>query len=1048
RYSDFLNLNGKLRHAIHRERISDKLERLPDKDIFRANAPTKNDKRKLWFERYLKKALTLSIEDKSPILEFLSTNVTTDMDNSMPILLGHKEGYLVKKGKNFGGWKRRYYVCKSNMPVLEYSELPGAPPIGVINLRGAVVKTGRSKSANSSTMLSKNGQKDMFRHAFLIEERPKREGKDPVAHPLWADSDRERDEWVTALRYVIVRDSEGPERAMDEVARYATMASQKDSSLTMINQIQTSLTHDQGLRQSLEHSRMMNGHRQPKPASSNGLSGPGAGTAASQLSKQAWPVTASLSDIGRHSHEDRDSKLAAMHTDPAADNRASSSSMSNSRPRSLSYPPNETADPGAASGARPDASRMHCNPSAANIAASLSASFSAQDDALAQQGGRVSVHYAPSEISTIESSLYSSYHDNAASAQSNAMASRSIDVQDSLSSMPDSPTNPQNQPADLGSTLRSAGIIGSPPQQTNPTATATATSASLNMGVPAKGQQQSTDPSTQIFQAIKGKSKVTFTKDSVGRIMREEEYAPDLPSDTPLVTDDILGVGRHESRQADGRGPTGNSSGTLANIFNGSRTRSREEKKRGRITFMWGKRKQSEQDLGQPDQSSTGSSGNSSSNANAASDLPQTSAQRRLRRGSVGNDSHSAPAKNKSGPMPVFGVPLEAAVQYSKVREHYELPAVVYRCIEFLDAKRAWLEEGIYRQSGSFSVLDSLRKAFNTNRDYNLLKLSSPPDIHTVASLLKAYLRELPQSVLTPHLHQDFVRVVDLADRRDRIDELGRLVSLLPLANYTLLRALTAHLIRVVQKASLNKMTLRNIGIVFSPSLGIPVGVFSLLMVEFEYIFWVNDSGAPEPRSIVPMDGSNAPEAAASSPADLHGTGIEQPPHKPGKFDRPLSASMPAGINRIADDDCAPSAGGGAGNDAESFVSDLPAHPAPVFVDRNERRDVAMGSNVLRKEGGGGPRVMDNTLSMAAVTSMPWYAKAGIEDADAPQTPLGRSNRNSIQYSANAPFELIYNEADIKVPEAIAEYDDDGSSFAEDPMLVLTSYPSNQTFQH
>ncbi|ORX66301.1 Rho GTPase activation protein, partial [Linderina pennispora] len=159
------------------------------------------------------------------------------------------------------------------------------------------------------------------------------------------------------------------------------------------------------------------------------------------------------------------------------------------------------------------------------------------------------------------------------------------------------------------------------------------------------------------------------------------------------------------------------------------------------------------------------------------------------------------------------------AVQATKVREHYELPAVVYRCIEYLDVKKAWLEEGIYRMSGSFAALDSLRKSFNTCRDFNLLKISLPPDVHAVASLLKAYLRELPQSVLTSQLHQDFVRVVDYAERRDRVMELGRLVSLLPLANYTLLRALTAHLIRVVLKAPINKMTLRNIGIVFSPSL-------------------------------------------------------------------------------------------------------------------------------------------------------------------------------------------------------------------------------------
>ncbi|PIA19434.1 Rho GTPase activation protein, partial [Coemansia reversa NRRL 1564] len=109
---------------------------------------------------------------------------------------------------------------------------------------------------------------------------------------------------------------------------------------------------------------------------------------------------------------------------------------------------------------------------------------------------------------------------------------------------------------------------------------------------------------------------------------------------------------------------------------------------------------------------------------------------------------------------PVFGQSLERTVESTRIREHYQLPSIVYRCIEYLDAKKAWLEEGIYRQSGSSLALTQLRKEFNTNRDYNLLKLSKLPDIHAVASLLKAYLRELPENVLTARLYQEFVRVV------------------------------------------------------------------------------------------------------------------------------------------------------------------------------------------------------------------------------------------------------------------------------------------------
>lgn len=82
------------------------------------------------------------------------------------------------------------------------------------------------------------------------------------------------------------------------------------------------------------------------------------------------------------------------------------------------------------------------------------------------------------------------------------------------------------------------------------------------------------------------------------------------------------------------------------------------------------------------------------------------------------------------------------------------------------------------------------------------------------------------------------------------MNELGRLVSVLPLSNYTLLRALTAHLIRVVQHSDINKMTMRNVSIVFSPTLGIPATIFNLFMSEFEYIFWTTEDGDAAPRMI------------------------------------------------------------------------------------------------------------------------------------------------------------------------------------------------------
>lgn len=100
--------------------------------------------------------------------------------------------------------------------------------------------------------------------------------------------------------------------------------------------------------------------------------------------------------------------------------------------------------------------------------------------------------------------------------------------------------------------------------------------------------------------------------------------------------------------------------------------------------------------------------------------------------------------------------------------------------------------------------------------------------------------------------------MIDLVDSAARVSELSRLVSELPPFNYALLRALTAHLILIVRNSATNKMTLRNIGIVFSPTLGIPAGIFSELVSHFKEIF------DDEPPEVVVVSGEEtlaAPEA-------------------------------------------------------------------------------------------------------------------------------------------------------------------------------------------
>ncbi|KIN03977.1 hypothetical protein OIDMADRAFT_40093 [Oidiodendron maius Zn] len=197
-------------------------------------------------------------------------------------------------------------------------------------------------------------------------------------------------------------------------------------------------------------------------------------------------------------------------------------------------------------------------------------------------------------------------------------------------------------------------------------------------------------------------------------------------------------------------------------------------------------------------------------------------------------------AVEQHGPVrPVFGAPLAEAVKYNHPVDvpNIELPAVVYRCIEYLDAQNAAMEEGIFRLSGSNVVIKQLRERFNTEGDVNLVTDEQYYDIHAVASLLKLYLRELPTTILTRELHLEFLAVTELRDINEKISALNVLVHRLPSANNSLLRNLAGFLINVVNHSDQNKMTVRNVGIVFSPTLNIPAPVFALFLQQYEDIF-------------------------------------------------------------------------------------------------------------------------------------------------------------------------------------------------------------------
>ncbi|XP_057167037.1 rho GTPase-activating protein 18 isoform X2 [Ursus arctos] len=90
---------------------------------------------------------------------------------------------------------------------------------------------------------------------------------------------------------------------------------------------------------------------------------------------------------------------------------------------------------------------------------------------------------------------------------------------------------------------------------------------------------------------------------------------------------------------------------------------------------------------------------------------------------------------------------------------------------------------------------------------------------HDAASLLKLFIRELPQPLLSVEYLRAFQAVQHLPTRKQQLQALNLLVILLPDANRDMLKALLDFLQRVIDNREKNKMTTMNVAMVMAPNL-------------------------------------------------------------------------------------------------------------------------------------------------------------------------------------------------------------------------------------
>lgn len=121
--------------------------------------------------------------------------------------------------------------------------------------------------------------------------------------------------------------------------------------------------------------------------------------------------------------------------------------------------------------------------------------------------------------------------------------------------------------------------------------------------------------------------------------------------------------------------------------------------------------------------------------------------------------------------------------------------------------------EGLYRKSGVSSKIKELQRKMNELGEIDYESYN----VHVLTNVLKTFLRDLPEPLLTFDRYDDFLRAADLSDDSDRVQTLLSLIKKLPPAHHALLERIVFHLARVAQREEYNRMSASSLAIVFSP---------------------------------------------------------------------------------------------------------------------------------------------------------------------------------------------------------------------------------------
>lgn len=191
--------------------------------------------------------------------------------------------------------------------------------------------------------------------------------------------------------------------------------------------------------------------------------------------------------------------------------------------------------------------------------------------------------------------------------------------------------------------------------------------------------------------------------------------------------------------------------------------------------------------------------------------------------------------KVKTKESGLFGVPLTVLLEQDQKRvPGTRTPLIFQKLISYIEEGKLDTE-GLLRIPGVAARVKSLcqeleAKFYEGTFNWEHVKQ------HDAASLLKLFIRELPQPLFTVEYLKAFQNVQKLPTKKHQLQALNLLVLLLPEGNRDTLKTLLEFLQRVIDHRDKNKMTLKNVAMVMAPNLFVFHGLGSKSTEQSEFV--------------------------------------------------------------------------------------------------------------------------------------------------------------------------------------------------------------------